>query len=174
MMSWIKILVCLSLFFLGLAGMSVNGLAGVVSLSPAAFRPIDSVSDNDRTWYAHETELYVPTSIDGPYFMAGVNLPNGVTVKKVTVYVTDKGTGVDDEIRVHLNRQNLGTGVVQQMAYVCNHSPVLPYSTSRQTMVDSTISYKTINNSSYTYTVYVHFIMDCTDKVRFNGIKIEY
>jgi len=170
-----KILVCLSLFFMALAGLASSGIAGVISLSPAAFRPIDSTSDNDRTWYAHETELYVPMSIDGPYFMAGVNLPNGVNIKKMTVYFTDMGTGVDDEVRVMLNRHSLSTGVVQQMAYACNHSsPALPYSTSRQTKVDSTISYKTISNSSYTYTVYVHFIMDCTDKVKFNGVKIEF
>jgi len=145
-----------------------------VSISPGAFRPIDSTSDNDRTWYAHETELYVLNSIDGPYFQAGVNLPNGVTIKKMTVYVTDMGTGFDDEVRVRLRRHNLSTGVVQEMAYVCNHSPDLPYSTSRQTMVDSTISYKTISNNTYTYTVFVHFIFSCTDKVRFNGMKIEY
>lgn len=170
----LKILVFFSLFLLVSLGSAFNGLAGVVSISPAAFRPVDSTSDNDRTWYSYETELYVPSSIDGPYFVAGVNLPNGVAVKKMTVYVTDTGTGVDDEVRVFLHRQNLSSGVVQLMASVDNHAPELPYSTSRQTMVDSTISYKTINNASYTYTVYVHFIMDCTDKVRINGVKIEY
>jgi hypothetical protein len=160
---------------MALVGLAASGIAGVVSISPCAFRPYDSVSDNERTWYTHETELYVIHSLDGPYFLAAVNLPHGATIKKMTVYVTDMGTGLDDEVRVRLYRQNLSTGVQQEMAYVCNHSsPALPYSTSRQAMVDSTISYKTISNNSYTYYVFVHFIMDCTDKVRFNGMKIEY
>ncbi len=174
MNSRFRMLVSISLFLLAFAGLASSGSAGVLSISPVAFRPIDSVSDNDREWYGDQTQLYIPISLDGPWFMASVNLPNGAAIKKMTVYVTDTGTGLDDELRVTLERHQLSTGTVQQMAYVCNHSPVLPYSTSRQTMVDSTISYKTVNNASYTYTVYVHFIMDCTNKVKFNGVKIEW
>jgi hypothetical protein len=165
----------LSLIFAAITVWAASGIAGVVSLSPTAFRPIDSVSDNDRVWTSSEKELYTARSVDGPWFAASVNLPQGAAIKKMTVYVTDMGTGSDDEIRVSLNRQNLATGAVESMASVNNHSPSpLPYSTSRQTLVDSTIVNKKVNNKVYTYTVYVRFVMDCTDKVRFNGVKIEF
>jgi len=169
-----KAVVCFFLLCLGLLGLGPKVEAGILTVSPVAFRPVDSVSDNERTWYAHETELYVLHSVDGPYFVAPVYLPNGAIVRKVTVYLTDNGTGPDDEVRVYLRRQNLMTGVVQTMTYVCNHSPALPHKPSRQTMTDTTISYRTINNGSYSYTVYVWFIFDCTDRVRFHGVKIEY
>lgn len=175
MPSRLKTALRLSAAFAAVWGCAAAGTAGVVSLSPAAFRPIDSVSDNDRTWTSSEKELYTTRSIDGPWFAASINLPQGALIKKMTVYVTDQGTAVDDEIRVSLNRHDLATGIVESMASVNNHSPSpLPSSPSRQTLVDSTIVNKKINNKLYTYTVYVRFVMDCTDKVRFNGVKIEF
>jgi hypothetical protein len=163
------ILACLALF--GLARMAG---AAIITIPPNAFRPIDSVSDNDHTWYANEQMLYVKYSVDGPYFSAPVYLPDGVTVKKVTVILTDNGAGPDDEVRVSLHRQKLLTGAQVTMAYLNNHAPALTHSSSRQAMTDTTISNATVNNNLYSYTVNVWFIFSCTDRVKIHGVKIEY
>lgn len=160
------------LAFFGLARSAAA--AGILTIPPVAFRPIDSASDNKHKWFANEQALYVDYSVDGPYFAAPVYLPNGAKVKRVTVYLTDNGTSTDDEVRVFLHRQNLSSGELTTMSYLCNHTPELPHSSNRQAMVDKTISNSTINNGQYSYTVYVWFIFSCTDKVKFHGIKIEY
>jgi hypothetical protein len=157
----------------GLIGLSVSGLAAVISISPCAFHPWDS-DQAGKTWYAYEKELSINyASPEGQYFLAPVYLPNGAAIKKMTIFVTANGdTSGDDVLSVSLNRQNMASGAVETLAYTWTNG--MTPSTARKAVVDSSIKYKTVNNSLFSYSLYVHFYQGCHSTVKLHGVKIEY
>ncbi len=99
-------------------GLAADFGSGVVSVSPAAFKPTD-YQYHSLNWYAGATEAYYNSGYPNSAFMeASVTLPNWATITGFTAVVTDNGTGVDDEIWVTFRRQNMTTGLTDTIAFV--------------------------------------------------------
>lgn len=158
--------------FLGLNLGLVSGYgAGVISVSPAAFRPYDHYLDS-LNWYVYSNEAYY----DSGYMMSGymeapVFLPHLATVTGFTAVVTDNGANVDDEILVFLRRQNLTTGVRETLALVYTTSSFA--SSIRQILNASSIAYAAVDNENYSYSILVRFYTP-HNYLRFHGAKVHY
>ncbi len=146
--------------------------AGVLTLAPTAFHPAYPAQANYWVTSVSMTYATAPASTFG--FVAPVNLPNGAVIKKITVFLTDNGSVDADHVSVSLYRAPLA-----QNSYVCaatldNHSPVaLPHSAVPQKLSKTDILYRTVNNSTYSYSVMLQFYANCVN-VQFHGMKIEY
>jgi hypothetical protein len=163
------------LLFLALFGMGALLEAGVVWVSPADFHPADGwtgyLVSQDGNFVAGGDALYLD-SPDFTHFLARVYLPNGVTIKKVTLYVSHESDWYDDALKFFLSRTNLNDGTGGTMVYI--NSTGLPNFTSRAALKATSISFKTINNNLYAYTAYLTFYDTCTTNCKFLGAKIEY
>jgi len=145
--------------------------AGVISVSPTAFQPKNWLVDT-LSWYAYGDELYFTGGPDGEVWVyAPVFLPNLSTITSFTAVVTDNGSGIDDEIRVVLNRHNMLTGAIDNLAYLL--SPGSFASPARYTLTDTTISYAQVDNETYAYYVGVMFYSP-RSYLKFHGLKIQY
>lgn len=162
----------MGILFLGLSPGLVSGYgAGVISVSPAAFRPYDHYLDS-LNWYVYSNEAYY----DSGYMMSGymeapIYLPHLATVTGFTAVVTDGGSGVDDEIHVMLRRQNLATGVRETVAYVYTTGSFS--SSIRQFLDASSIAYASVDNETYAYSILVRFYAP-RNYLRFHGVKVHY
>ena len=156
-----------------LAGVSCHLFsAKIYTIPPCALDHWDSVTMSfpHNRW---ETEFSFKTS--GSYedivMIAPVNLPDGVTVKKLMTYLTDNTDRDEARMMIILGRHNLQTGVREQMVSLstrgCNASPTQIERTA------STINYARINNDKYSYHLIVIFGMQDPD-LKFHGAKIYY
>ena len=137
---------------------------------PSAIRPINHYMA-DLEWYATSSEFYFDSGFpDSVFGNAPVYLPDGATVTRMYVVYTDNGSGIDEEIAVHLHRQSFETGTTQTMAYVSSGSK--PASPSRRALRDDTIDYATID-WKYSYDIQVRFYI-AHPNVKFHGAVIIY
>lgn len=146
-----------------------------VSVSPADLRPA-SQADGRLDWVGSPREFYY-TNVDfenrydrdnyAPLF-----LPHGARVKSLVVHYMDRGCSVIQDIRAALLRQNPATGEVRKLAEVSSQG--LPIDPSRATLETAAIGHPVVNNSAFTYALFVRFNNVKRDRVRFHGATIEY
>jgi hypothetical protein len=158
--------------FLGLNfGLAADFGSGVVSVSPAAFKPTD-YQYQSLNWYAGTTEAYYSSGYPNSAFMtAPVSLPHLATITGFSAVVTDNGNGYDDEIWVSLLRHNMSTGTTDTIAFVSTTWNFI--SPSRQTLTEDTLTNTTVDNENYTYSIIVRFYSP-NSKIKFHGAKIVY
>jgi hypothetical protein len=165
---------CLSVAFLCLLGISAKLDAGVIMISPCAFKLHDtSLQDH---YLSQSAFLYV-TNWDAEYpanadFFAPLNLPQGVIIKKMTVFLTDNGSGPNDYLIVFLKRANAKTGAVEVLAGTTMEGGLT--SPNRRIIANTTLSYATIDNRTYSYNLDVRFPYGCATTVMLHAVKIEW
>jgi hypothetical protein len=164
--------IVMGFLFLGLnLGLAADFGSGVVSVSPAGFKPTDYLY-HSLPWYVDGDEAYYSSGYPNSAFMvAPVYLPHLATITGFSAAVTDNGTGYDDEIWVSLNRTNMATGVSEGIASVRTTNTFA--SPLRQTLIEDTFANTTIDNENYTYSIMVRFYSP-NSKIRFHGAKISY
>ncbi len=146
---------------------------GYVSISPSALKPYLS-DDYAYTFLATSWGFYFENTGGNPVTpVAPVNLPHGAVVTGFGVIYTDNGGGVDDSMDFFLSRHDIVTGSTDTMASCTTDVPGFPSSPGRRLLKDLTISYGTINNMRYTYSLHVKFYQG-SDKVKFHGAVIAY
>jgi len=146
------------------------GRGSVIKVPGCAFRPTSYSAYNDVWWFVSPNRLYtIPHSGQTAEFIAPLNFPNGITIKKITIYcLNEVGPGY---ISVFLFRANLLTGVEEIFA-----QEVCPVVTGRQIIVlnGPQIKYKTVKNSSYSYSALVLFDQNAGENVQLHEIQITY
>jgi len=107
-------------------------------IPPSAIRP-NTYYFADLNWHATSSEFYFETSgfPDSVFGSAAVYLPAVATVTRMYVVYTDNTNGIDEEITVHLRRQDFATGTVQTLASVSSSS--VAASPNRRALKDDTI-----------------------------------
>jgi hypothetical protein len=166
----------LSLAFLCLLGISAKLEAGVIMISPVAFKLADT-SFQDY-YVANSSQLYVTQWDTGtPHdadFMAPLNLPQGVVIKKLTIYITDDGSGPSEFLNVMLKRANAmkGTAGVEVLAWTSTEA--LPSSPYIRKLSNTTLKYNAIDNKNYSYNLDVRFYYGCSNAVKLHAVKIEW
>ncbi len=148
--------------------------AGIVTVPPTAFHPIDA--GTTVFWHAQPNAAYAfGIGAAGYSMVAPVYLPNGAVIKKITVFLTDNGASDDDAITVTLVRQNMTDNACGWVGWLSNHSPApLPHSGVNQSLATTAVAPRTVNNRVYSYSVQITFHPNCTDRVIIRGMKIEY
>ncbi len=164
---------CFSLAFLCVLGIGGHLEAGTVTIPPCAFTPQDWDTSNNTQWYAYPGELYVASYTPGQ-FAAPLNLPNGVTLKKITIYFTDESNAALANLQVRFLRTKLADG--SQDVIVGDNTYHYPAANGRRSIVltGSRLHYKTINNNSYAYSIDVLFDSESTINVKLHEIVIAY
>jgi hypothetical protein len=140
-------------------------------IPPSAIRP-NTYYFADLNWHATSSEFYFETSgfPDSVFGSAAVYLPAGATVTRMYVVYTDNTNGIDEEITVHLRRQDFATGTVQTLASVSSSS--VAASPNRRALKDDTIDYATVD-WKYSYDIQVRFYITSSN-VKFHGAIIVY
>jgi hypothetical protein len=164
---------CLSLAFLCVLGIGRSLEAGTIVIPPCAFTPEYWDISNNTQWYAHPGELYVSSYTPGQ-FVAPHNLPNGVTLKKITIYFTDESSASLANLQVRFLRTKLSDGSQEEMA--SDNTFNYPTVSGRRSMVltGARLHYKTVNNNLYAYSIDVSFDSDSSIYVKLHEIVITY
>jgi hypothetical protein len=166
---------CLSLSFFCLLGIGARLEAGTFAVPPCAFMPLDYQKCTLTPWYAYPWELYVggPVAYDAA-FVAPLNLPNGVTIKKITIYFTDERDVEFQEVIFWFKRVKLSTGVQEDIA--SGNTDELASAAGRRSIVltGSRLHNKTVNNNAYAYSIMLVFPAGCDSYVRLHEIAITY
>lgn len=164
--------ILMGVVFLGMnIGLAADFGAGMVSVSPAGFKPTD-YQYHSLNWYASATEAYYNSGYpNSAYMTAPVSLPHLATITGFSAVVTDNGNGMDDEIHVSFLRHNMTTGATEAIAFVSTTWSFI--SSARLTLTEDTLANTTIDNEKYTYSILVRFYSP-NSKIRFHGAKIEY
>ncbi len=166
MKSWMKV-IFFSLVMFG-AGLAAEG--GIVWVGPTAFHPADP--NTQITGYNVSTEsLYVDTTAFAN-FIAPVSLPNGVSIKKLTVYFSHESSLDSDKFTLSMDRVNPSLGGAAFMASIDTLSA--PDGVYRTSLVTTSIGNKLINSRQFIYSLRLVFAMNCTKYCKFFGAKIEY
>ncbi len=162
----------LAIFFI-LAGASCHLFSTkIYTIPPCALDHWDSgtISFPHNRW---ETEFSFKTigSYEDIVMITPVNLPDGVTLKKLTTYLTDNTDRDEARMLIILGRHNLQTAVREQMVSIgtrgCTASP------DQREFSASTINFARINNDKYSYHLIVIFGMQ-DPNLKFHGAKIYY
>jgi len=164
--------ILMGVVFLGMnLGLASGYGAGVISVSPSDCQPYDHKMAS-LNWYAYNHEAYFDSGYPNSGFMtAPVSLPHLATITGFTAIVTDNGSGLDDQIFVALIRQNIQTGVRETLASVNTASSFA--STARQTLKAASISYTTVDNENYTYSLQIRYYIPRV-YLKFPGANIKY
>jgi hypothetical protein len=106
--------------------------------------------------------------------MAPLNLPQGVVIKKLTIYITDDGSGPSEFLNVMLKRANAmkGTAGVEVLAWTSTEA--LPSSPYIRKLSNTTLKYNAIDNKNYSYNLDVRFYYGCSNAVKLHAVKIEW
>jgi len=138
------------------------------TFSPLTLHPSLFVPYSDTYNFNRDTNiLQNRTSLSLQYFGCPVNLPNGVTVTKVTMY--GFRNDVLAQMDIKLRRTNLA-GTVQDLASV-----VGDWSTGSSSKYDDSISFATIDNTSYSYMIILYLDPnDSVNDVYLYGVKIDF
>jgi len=146
--------------------------AKIYSIPPCALDHWDSatMAFPHNRW---ETEFSFKTS--GSYedivMIAPVNLPHGVTVKKLVAYITDNTPRDEARMMIILGRHNLRTGVREQMANRARGGDFA--SPEIVELTASPIDFAKIDNENYSYHLIAIFGMH-DPNLKFHGAKIYY
>lgn len=143
--------------------------SGRVSIPAAGFRPYEDGYDYEDHG-RHLFHMHGPEgSINNGWYMAPLNLPDGVTVRKMTFYWYRSGaiTGV-----ARLQRTRLGEGDYQDLAI----ASVPGGSATNGSSFDDTVSGGPIDNSRYAYWLVWDLPANATETLGVHGhsVVIEY
>ena len=173
--------VCLSLVLPCLLGIGANLQAGVITVSPSAFKPMNQATANDTqcSWFATEYWLgFSGTSQSDLTFVAPLNFPNGITIKKITIYLTHTTTGNSQYLTLELLASSLPPGIPAIENTIASVSTSnLPAAGGYQKIVlpGSQLMNKKVNNLSYSYCLRVQFPTGCIGSMdRLFGVIIQY
>jgi hypothetical protein len=131
---------------------------GRIIIPPALFQP----RENTQSYYKHADYLR-----GDKWFETVLQLPNGAIITNVTAKVTDMVT--DGYVFVWLRRYPL-TGGYEEMAYM---ETTLQGTPGDVILYDDTISYASIDNQNYTYSLTVWFAYN-TVFLNLQWVTIEY
>jgi hypothetical protein len=131
---------------------------GRVIISPFLFQP----RENTQSYYKYAVYLR-----GDKWFETVLQLPNGAIITNVTAKVTD--TVTDGYVTVWLRRYPL-TGSYEEMAYM---ETTLQGTPGEVILYDDTISYASIDNQNYIYSLTVWFAYD-TVFLNLRWVIIEY
>jgi len=163
----------LGVALLALAAVACNPFAAkIYSIPPCALDHWDSMSlafPHNR-W---ETEFSFKTSgsHEDIVMIAPVNLPNGVTVKKVVAYVLDNTPRDEARMMIILGRHNFRTGAREQMGNRAGGGNSANPAIAEFTL--SPINFAKIDNENYSYYLIAIFGMQ-DPNLKFHGAKIYY
>lgn len=163
---------------LGVALFILTGLAGqlfaarILTIPPCALDHwVSYTISHPHNRYENEFSFTTVGSSEDLVMIAPVYLPNGVTVKKLTTYLTDNTDRDEARMMIILGRHNLRTGVREHMATIstrgCSASP------AQLERSASTINNARIDNDKYSYYLDVIFGME-DPNLKFHGAKIYY
>lgn len=146
--------------------------AGVLMVPASAFDVRDPGTKNG--WY-RDYRIYVMSfnaeMASAEYFDAAVNLPQGVSPKKITLYCYDNGSGIADYITLWFYRYKPSTDTVEMLGSVGTTGASA--STAHQ-VLPVLITKKAVDNKNYSYYLEVKFPYNCSWQVEFRGAKIEW
>ncbi|MEM7243751.1 MAG: hypothetical protein AAF533_00325 [Acidobacteriota bacterium] len=127
----------------GPAGIGFSDGPQYTSLGAGSFQP----RTNNATMESPSPNTGATWLVTGgdPVLVAGVNLPNGVTITRMTAYVRDVSSV---NLRVRLRRRPFNGSGYSTLASV-KYTGSAGYASS----TDTTISNATVNNQSYSYTI---------------------
>ena len=166
---------CLSLALPCLLGIGVNLEAGVFTVALCSFRFTDYYSSNNIPWFANTWGLHVDSSPHAGYIEAPLNLPNGVTIKKITIYFTHRAADDYHYFNLECLRVKMSTGTAENIAYLTtNGLPASDEYPIKVVLSGSQLTNKTVNNNTYAYCVRIFFPTYCTELEQVNGIVINY
>ncbi len=157
-----------SLFLFGGAGLLE---ATTISVSPTACRPWSS----DLTaWLTTEYMTLLTQKFNkDTYFVVPLNLPDGVKLKRLTVYVTDNAGGAADYMKIYIRRDEKTILKADVLKSISTYS--LASNPGRQMITRSITQFNVIDNAKYSYAFVVQFAKGCSPwTVGFNGATIEY
>jgi len=173
--------VCLFLVFPCLLGIGANLQAGVITVSPSAFKPMNQATATDTlsSWFATEYSLgFSGTSSYDLSFVAPLNLPNGVTIKKVTIYVWHAITGNSQYLTCELLAMNLPPRIPKIENVIASaNTNNLPATGGYQKIVlpATQLKYRIVNNLTYSYCLRVKFPAGATGSFDgLYGVVIQY
>jgi len=149
-----------------------------ISVSPTALHPMGGsfagVLMTSLPFLAGDSAFYfTPTSstFDDAMMFAPLNLPQGVTLKWLTVYYTRNTNDGDAYMVFYLNRQALSSGTVTTLGTI---TAMTSASTARKVLSTTlNASYSVVDNSRYTYALTVGFSRPIS-ALKFHGAKIGY
>lgn len=147
--------------------------AAVIMISPMACQPDQPLT---HVYYVDPICLYVtywdPASPVSATFYVPLYLPQGVSLKKFTLYYEDNGSAAADYLSAGVMRMHALTGVGD---VVCAVNTVgLGSSPSRLALSTNLMVYNTVNNKNYSYCLAVVLFRGCSTGVKFCGAKIEW
>lgn len=119
---------------------------GHISISPSAFQPHTEAYQFARTGYM----LYTTS---GDTYNAPLNLPDGSTVTKVTLY--SRNSTASEDVTMYLRRSTVPSSTINTMAQVTS-----VYTTANSGYAsdyDDSIDYATVDNESYKYWLQASF-----------------
>lgn len=164
--------ISLAIFFV-LAGASFHFLfARTYTIPPCALDHWDSatLSFPHNRW-ENEFSFKTVGSYEDIVMIAPINLPDGVTVKKLVAYITDNTPEDEARILIILGRQNLQTGIREQMVSIGTGGASA--SPARRELTASAINFARVNNDRYSYHLIVIFGRQ-NPNLKFHGAKIRY
>ena len=143
-------------------------------ISPAGFHFWDNRILHH--YLMNETVLHVtewdPSLVVFAYFVTPLNPTQGVSIKKLTVYYMDNGSGGNDYVYALLRRADVLTGVMDTMATITTQG--LSSSPTRLSRYTTSLTNKVVDNKTYASTLTVIFPHNCSTAVEFYGAKIEW
>jgi len=172
-----------SVFWSGILLLSVlattpgGGLLGqtttkYLSISPGGFRPINWDQMAILMWSGTDDEFNFDTGAYGIFeALAPLNLPQGATIKKLTVYYTDNAPHANDFFVGVLNRRNMATGGSGALAAMTTESA--PVSTERKKVEMLITKNNIVDNRKFSYSIRLFFHSGSTE-LKFNGAIIAY
>lgn len=141
--------------------------AAWISVSPAALRPCDSLTDA-VVWHATASEFYFERS-DPCIVHVPLQLPDTAVLKQLVVYVTDQG-GVGNNLWIQLQKQDLATGAVTEIATLTT----MDLGMISRAMLSRLFKIPVrVDNSKYSYSLRVNFD-HAGSTMKFHGAKIRY
>jgi hypothetical protein len=165
----------LSLAFLCLLGIGGNLEAGTYTIPPCAFMPI-VYETYPLEWCAYNNALLLSNTprARNADFVAPLNLPNGITIKKITIYFTDENGADWSDIDIRILRYELSTGESEYLATCYTGELATVQGRRSLVLTGSRLHYKTINNNSYAYSIRVSFGLNTGGFTQLHEIAITY
>lgn len=145
-------------------GLDWKPVVSYVSIPAAAFRPYA-----DGYSYTNDGHTLTPSNGSSLNYLAEVQLPHGANISNFTFYWTDGATA---DGSASLYRINLD-GTETPMA-IADTNGGGPGSTTTGSSSATTLSYPTIDNSQYSYYIWLNLPLDTDGVVEAHGVVIQY
>jgi hypothetical protein len=142
------------------------------SLSPCAAQIQNQEIATTLIWCAQIDKFWIQSSYPNVIQVnLPVNLPPNAVGQSVVVYFVDEGNARNEVMDFFLTRHEMQTGNQNVMAFLSTKK--LPALAARRKLEDTTISYSSIDNHKYSYSLQIQFWQGSSN-LKFCGAKIKY